>query len=604
MSRINAVPGLFILGLFLVAFLNRCAAAETYFVAPTGSDANRGTRQAPFRTIQKAADIMKAGDVCHVRGGIYRESVRPAGSGKRHNPITFRASSRRPVVVSGADPVSGWTLKRGCVYCAGVDWAPGQLFVDGRMMNMACWPNAPLDPMQPAWAKAGPGTGLNTLVDSNLPDVDLTDASVRILPGERWVSWTRPVQAYDPQTRTLTFESNWSQNSAYKVKEGSYYFLFGAPALLDAPGEWHFDAQTRTLSLWMPDGDDPSRHGIEVKRRELAFDLSGREHVRLEGFRIFAATISLRDASYCEVVNCHVRYASHFAETDGWSVRKDAGIVVGGHDNVVRDSSVVYSAGNGVTLLGENNTVENCLARYVNYTATDAGAVWAEGQSNVIRRNTLSDAGRSLILHRTLKNGRIEYNNLFNAGLLTTDLGITYCFATDGAGTVIAYNWAHHNRAPKCGVGIYIDNNSSNFIIHHNVSWANPDSGIRLNTPSHNNLVYNNTVLDNGNSISYWGPENTKDQAGCRVLNNIFNDDVVTGEGVEVSHNYAGRTPGIVSIEKQDFRLVANSPCVDAGIAIEGVTDGFKGRAPDLGAYERGARRWTPGHNWGEPPMF
>ena len=37
-----------------------------------------------------------------------------------------------------------------------------------------------------------------------------------------------------------------------------------------------------------------------------------------------------------------------------------------------------------------------------------------------------------------------------------------------------------------------------------------------------------------------------------------------------------------------DFRLVASSPAVDAGIAIANVTDGFAGKAPDLGAIELG----------------
>jgi hypothetical protein len=37
-----------------------------------------------------------------------------------------------------------------------------------------------------------------------------------------------------------------------------------------------------------------------------------------------------------------------------------------------------------------------------------------------------------------------------------------------------------------------------------------------------------------------------------------------------------------------DFSLVRNSPAIDAGMALPNVTDGFNGRAPDLGALERG----------------
>jgi len=578
------------------------AFGETYFVSPAGNDANVGTSARPFRTIQKAAEVMLPGDVCTVRAGAYREMVRPARSGESGRPITFRA--RKKVVVTGAEPVSGWQACPGGVYKARVEGAVTQLFVDGRMMPEARWPNGPLEPMRVMRALAAAGTGPNTIVDPNLPDCDLIGAMVNVLPGAHWVSWSRPILGQDRASHSFQFNANWSQDWAHAVKEGSRYFLYGGASLLDAPGEWYWEAVTQTLSLMPPDGVDMAGCRVEVKRRDLAFDLSERSYIHLEGFRVFASAISLSGADHCVVDDCHVRYASHFTDCEGWGAKNNTGMVIGGHDNLVRDSSIVYSAGNGVTLLGENNTLTNCLVANVDYAALDCAAVWAEGTGNVISHNTLRDTGRSVIVHRTLRAGRIEYNDLYNAGLLTTDLGITYCFQTDGAGTVIAYNWAHDNKAESCGVGIYIDNGSSNFVIHHNVSWNNQDSGIRLNTPSHHNAVCHNTVLDNGNSLDYWGPDENKDQAGCLVKNNIFNNRVRTGDGIAVESNYVGPAPGVVSVAEQDFRLRRDSPCVNAGAVISGITGVVKGTAPDLGAYERGVKPWRAGHDWGEPPVF
>ena len=37
-----------------------------------------------------------------------------------------------------------------------------------------------------------------------------------------------------------------------------------------------------------------------------------------------------------------------------------------------------------------------------------------------------------------------------------------------------------------------------------------------------------------------------------------------------------------------DLRLREGSAAVDAGVELPGITDGFTGRAPDLGAYEIG----------------
>ncbi len=47
------------------------ASAATYYVATTGNDANSGTLASPWRTIQKAANTMSAGDTVLIRGGTY-----------------------------------------------------------------------------------------------------------------------------------------------------------------------------------------------------------------------------------------------------------------------------------------------------------------------------------------------------------------------------------------------------------------------------------------------------------------------------------------------------------------------------------------------------
>jgi hypothetical protein len=45
--------------------------------------------------------------------------------------------------------------------------------------------------------------------------------------------------------------------------------------------------------------------------------------------------------------------------------------------------------------------------------------------------------------------------------------------------------------------------------------------------------------------------------------------------------------PRFMDTVAYDLRLRSGSPAIDAGIVIPGVTDGFTGAAPDLGAFER-----------------
>jgi hypothetical protein len=46
-----------------------------YYVSPAGSDSNPGSQAAPWRTVQHAADSVRAGSTVMVRGGIYEELV-------------------------------------------------------------------------------------------------------------------------------------------------------------------------------------------------------------------------------------------------------------------------------------------------------------------------------------------------------------------------------------------------------------------------------------------------------------------------------------------------------------------------------------------------
>ncbi len=79
------------------------AAAEnqTYYVAVSGDDANAGTKAAPWRTIQHAADTVGPGDTVLIRGGVYQETVTINVSGTAGSPITFQNYPGETAVLDG-----------------------------------------------------------------------------------------------------------------------------------------------------------------------------------------------------------------------------------------------------------------------------------------------------------------------------------------------------------------------------------------------------------------------------------------------------------------------------------------------------------------------
>ena len=96
--------------------IGAAAPAATYVVDqrhPGASDKGPGSATRPFKTIGAAAAVAGAGDVVTIGPGVYREWVALTRSGSRDRPITFQAEKAGSVVVTGADPLTGWVREPG-----------------------------------------------------------------------------------------------------------------------------------------------------------------------------------------------------------------------------------------------------------------------------------------------------------------------------------------------------------------------------------------------------------------------------------------------------------------------------------------------------------
>ncbi|MDX9850377.1 MAG: InlB B-repeat-containing protein [Anaerolineaceae bacterium] len=73
----------------------------TYYVSSSGNDDNPGTFTQPWRSIQKAANVLVAGDTVLIRAGTYNERIIPNNSGSPGNYITYAAYPNEKVVLDG-----------------------------------------------------------------------------------------------------------------------------------------------------------------------------------------------------------------------------------------------------------------------------------------------------------------------------------------------------------------------------------------------------------------------------------------------------------------------------------------------------------------------
>src|SRR5689334_4485558 len=76
---------------------------STFYVAPTGADAAAGSAQAPWQTLQHAANSVKAGDTVIVEPGTYA-GFDLTTSGTAAARITFKAQPG--VVINQQNPIT------------------------------------------------------------------------------------------------------------------------------------------------------------------------------------------------------------------------------------------------------------------------------------------------------------------------------------------------------------------------------------------------------------------------------------------------------------------------------------------------------------------
>jgi len=581
--------------------------AKNYYVDSGAAKGGNGSRQAPFRTIQQAADAMQPGDTCRIRGGVYRETVAPERAGTAEKPIVFRPDGNEKVTITGCEKVNGWEKVRDHVYRAKVSMDLGhenQVFADGQMMFEARWPNAggvePKYLLQFKMAVMDKGTTPTKIVDDAIPEQDWKGATAWVSSHKRWYSWTGKVTGSGPGY--VEVENNSDSKGNHVCKKGGKYYLFGVKSALDTANEWYYDADAGELYVWMPDGGRPGDR-VEVKRRMYAFDLRGKSHVELRNLHIHGSSIRT-DKRSTNLVFDGLRavyvYHSHRARRR-YGSQKKTGIVLSGTGHVVRNCEIAYSSGTCLALDGRDYRIVNNYIHDGAYMGTYAAPVLFAGgtRGHLFSHNTVARAGRTTLNTGSLYDCLVQYNDVSYAGYLTDDLGLTYGNGVEGGNSELRYNWFHHNVADSHNMGLYFDHGCKNLIFHHNVIWGVDFAGMINNQYGNYLLYYNNTVADGRNSYrSTWGAAQDKDLYACRMFNNVGAAGVaVKAEGLETGSN----SWNYKKLREKKFLTPGTEP-VDSAVHIPGITDGYEGPAPDRGAYELGGPQWEAGHDFQNPP--
>lgn len=583
------------------------ASAATYHVSASAEKAGNGTEKAPFRTIQKAVRVLKPGDTCWIHAGVYRETVKGIPSGTAQAPIRFCRFKNDKVVISGCNLVSGWKQEKGKIHSTTIEMAlkdGNQVFVDGNMVWEARWPNAggvtPKYLLEFKQAVMGKGTTPERIVAPSIPNRDWSGGSVWVSSHKRWYSWTGKIKGHGKGF--LAIDNNTDTTGNHVCKPQGVFYVYGCRAALDAENEWWYDSATKRLHLWAPDGGKPSGR-VEVKMRQVAFDLSGTSHVMLKGLTIFGATLLTDDQSEAlQFDGLRMFYVHHSNRAERrYGSQSGSGVYLHGKGHSLRNSEIAYSSGNGLYLAGKGMQVINNDIHDCNYMGTYCAPLCfgGGGRSHLVSHNTIVRAGRSCVGTKGIHDSVLQFNDMGYAGYLTWDLGLTYANGVDGGNAEVRYNWLHDNLSPSHCMGLYFDHGCKNLILHHNVIWNVKGKGLLNNQYANYLLYYHNTVSDAEHGYaSAWAAAQQQDLYGCHIKNNLATGGTkIRGSGLVQERNIWKAT----GIRDKKFPTPMTG-AIDAGKTVEGITHQTKGKGPDVGAYESGGTQWKAGHDFKNPP--
>lgn len=616
-------------------------AAEYHVDQSRSSSIQDGSITNPFLTIQQAADIMVAGDICFIHQGIYREKLIPANSGTASELITYRAFENDHVVISGTELVDGWSVHEGSIYKAeNVSMIRGNqnmLYYEAKAQQLARWPNdLDGDPYTFDAHKIVTTSGSYSnsyITHPDIPDYWSEGGVMHWLGAHSGCAVQREISGFDPATNRLsftTFPSNWpfGTHSPTRFENGhrGIFYLLNLLEALDAPGEWYYDSDVQTLYFYAPEGEDPSSGVAEIAARDRTLDCR-RNYIHFESLNFFGAPLQI-NGNHCQFTRVRVRHCVAGLITDESSaVAGGAAIFIYGDNIQIRDSLIEEGSATGINIgmNAEYAVVENCVIRNFNTQGNHCDPIRSSGSNAYITRNRIHGSARD-VTRVTGNDSEFSYNHVFDGNLACADGGLFYVTGNSVPRNIeLHHNWFHDAYSPeyagKKATGIYLDNDSAGYIVHHNVVWDVKWGGLHFNWTAIENQIYNNTFWNVGEGeaqILCWVPlrngvrEDVRDNTLYNNLSDVrewwdsgdgpYEEDETLDN--DFAYNAQVDPAPFVSIAEMNFMLASDHPdLVDKGIAVPGITDGYLGAAPDVGAYEYGGEMWVPGPDW-EPTNF
>jgi len=473
------------------------------YVSLRGSDANPGTKEKPFATIERAREEVRKlkgkniGVTVYLRGGRYflddALSFGPEDSGWEGSPAVYRGFPGEEVRIIGGKEVKGFKLledpgvleklpenARGSVWVADLkesgitDYGklvnrgfgaarPGALEIifNGKIMTLARWPND-------GWLRVA---GI-TRVDGVSRNAEYQKGKF-VYSGdrpERWKGekeiWVKgylgvnqpyalthmKVSGIDTGEKTISLLPNtlpgthpgWAEGP---VAKNHPYYVYNLLSELDAPGEWYLDRDTGKLYFYPP-GDIKESEVIAATLDKPLAVFDGASNIVLFGLVLegtWRHGVEIKGGRNNIVAACTIRNTGQWAV----SIKSGWGHTVTGCDMYdMGEGGVALDGGDRKKLIPGGHTVENNhIYRFNRFCGGYRQAAQINGIGQRVSHNVMHDSPHQMIYFNA-NDHVIEYNELHDGPHEGREIGAMYIYGEPwylmSRGTVTRNNFFHH----------------------------------------------------------------------------------------------------------------------------------------------------------------
>lgn len=488
--------------------------AGDIWVSPTGNDNNKGTREAPFQTIEKAVKQARewrrlhnpeanGGIYIHLTEGVYFQEktlfLRPEDSGTAQSPTVIESEGR--AVISGGLQVTGWKpladvdsrladSVRNKIWIAEAPRIGNrhlefrQMWVNGKKAQRA---SQFADGVMERMLNFNPQEQTITIPTPKVKGLE-DASSLEMIVHQRWaiaILRVRSMEArgdstivrfHEPESH-LEFAHPWPQPVIGGEKGNSSFCLVNDLALLDEPGEWYQEYPSGRIYYYPRENEDMSQATViapaleklvmvdgslerpiqHIQFRNVHFEHAAWNRPSYEGHVTLQGGFRLLDAYKLAIPGLPEKAS---LENQAWIARPEAAITVKGSNHI---------------------DFEGCVFQHMGATGLDYE--WAVSDSKV-NSCRFTDIGGSALLIGAFPDGGFETHVPFrpvNMEELCSDIQIQDNLITE----VTNEDWGCVGIGAGYVKDITISHNEVSYVNYSGIcvgwGWTLLESGMRNN---------------------------------------------------------------------------------------------------------------------------